>query len=159
MAITSEKRREVPLSVKLEVALDQLISAWRKLGKIPDDVKKVELELDHLPPLALRPVNQETGQHVPHQHSPRHLVWMVKKEHREKTTGRRGESKLSIRDGDQQKIAKQRRRDKKEVERQEAKAIPPGGKSKGKPKAKIPSPPKKPRKPQKRASGYVRRGV
>jgi hypothetical protein len=150
----AEKRRPVPMKIKLQVALDQLAVFYRAAGEIPPDSGPVKWELDHVPPLALRAI-APNGQHVPHQHSPNSLKWLPKAKHREKTTGRRGESKLSIRDGDQGKIAKVDRI----VKKRKAREAPPEVKAKAKPKAKIPSPVKKKAEPQRRASGYVRNGV
>lgn len=150
-----EKRRPAPLAVKLENALDQLGDALKRLGEIPPDTDRIEWEHDHFPALALRPFDPTTGHHIPHQHSAGHLRWLPKACHKAKTTGRRGESKLSARDGDAGKIAKVRRIEKKRA----AADLPREERPRIMPKAKIPQAPKKPRKAQKRASGYVRRGV
>ncbi|KMO34279.1 hypothetical protein [Methylobacterium aquaticum] len=100
------RRRAVPMKVQRDAALDLCAELMRKLGMIPVEVETVEWQLDHNPALALRPIDPVTGEHQPHQHSRKHLVWMTKAAHREKTTGRRGTSDLSLRDGDQGKIAK-----------------------------------------------------
>jgi hypothetical protein len=95
MTRAAEPRRKVPLKAQLEAAL-------RQLGFEPHEV-----DLDHDPALGLRPIDPETGQHRPHQHDPKALIWRPKAEHRAKTTGRRGESDLSLTfNGDQSRIAK-----------------------------------------------------
>lgn len=100
-----EKRRAVPLKAQRDAALRQLGELMRGLGFEPH-----ELDLHHEPPLALRPVCPETGRHQPHQHDSRYLVWMPKAEHRARTTGRKGASKLSITfDGDVSRAAKVKR--------------------------------------------------
>lgn len=132
----AEKRRTPPLSIKLEGALAQIEVLMRKLGMIPEEVVVSGWDFDHDPALELRSVDDATGAHIPHQHDVRFLVWRPRQEHRVKTTGRRGESDLSIRDGDQQKIAKNRRREKKRAERDAARAAlpePPPGRMKAKP--------------------------
>lgn len=106
--IHAEPRRAVPLKVQRDVALALCADLMRKLGMVPVDVQ-VAFELDHDPPLALRAIDEVTGSHKPHQNDERFLVWRPKLDHRAKTTGRRGESDLSIRDGDQGKIAKVKR--------------------------------------------------
>jgi hypothetical protein len=101
------KRKEPPLSVKLEVALRQLAGF---MGCQPN-----ELDLDHTPALGLRPV--ENGQHVPHQHDPNHLEYLYRPKHLVKTNGRRGESDLSLdSNSDKARIAKAKRLEKKRVE-------------------------------------------
>ena len=81
--------------VKLHAALYQL-------GLEPHEV-----ELDHDPALALRPIDPVTGDTVPPANDPRYLVWRTKAEHAVKTTGRRGESRLGDQaDGDIQRAAK-----------------------------------------------------
>lgn len=157
-----EKRRDAPLSVKLEVALAQLEDALRALGQIPADIERVVWNLDHWPALELRPHDPETGHHIPHQHDPKALKWLIFETHKAKTTGRRGESKLSLRDGDQGKIAKVDRIRKARAALAEAETRTgerEADRRAGRPKAKIPSRPKAPRKKQHRATGYVRRGV
>lgn len=95
-------RRVVPMKVQRDVALAQLSALMRAKGFEVDT-----FELDHDPALGLRPVDPVTGEHTPHQHDPAALVWRPKAEHKRKTTGRRGESKLSLSyDGDQSRIAK-----------------------------------------------------
>jgi hypothetical protein len=93
----SDLRRAVPLSIKLEVALLQL-------GLDPK-----ACHLDHDPALALRPLNEDGTDFDPPQHDPRYLKWLSTTEHSLKTSGRKGESKLSVSGGDQAKAAKVKR--------------------------------------------------
>jgi hypothetical protein len=101
----SDLRKTVPLSIKLEAALLQL-------GLDPK-----ACHLDHDPALALRPLNEAGTDFDPPQHDPRYMRWVSTSDHSRKTTGRKGESKLSISGGDQQKIAKVKRLEKKFVSR------------------------------------------
>lgn len=106
-----EKRRPVPMRVQRDAALRQLGELMRGKG-----FEAHELELDHDPALALRPKNPETGEHEPHQHDSRYLVWRPKAEHAEKTNGvRLGESKNASRiEGDKQMISRAKRLSKDE---------------------------------------------
>jgi hypothetical protein len=102
MPRAAEPRRPVPLRVQLDVAKRQLAELMQAKGFVVH-----RLELDHDPALGLRPIDPETGQHVPHQHEASCLVWRPDTVHRAKTTGRRGESDLSLTfNGDQSRIAK-----------------------------------------------------
>lgn len=91
------QRRSISLKNQLEAAL-------RQLGFEPNEV-----QLDHDPALALRRVDLETGECIPAHDDPRFLVWRPKAEHLQKTTGKRGESKLSKRGGDISEAAKVKR--------------------------------------------------
>lgn len=97
------KRKGIPVGVKLEVVLaqDGLCTHCRKpLGKLPG------LNFDHRPPIATRPVNDAGTDYVPAQLDPAHIEAIHELPcHRERTTGRRGESRLSARNGDQTTIA------------------------------------------------------
>jgi hypothetical protein len=94
------KRKPVPIRVQLEVAKRQL----RFLMKC--DV----IQLDHIPALGLRTVNAAGTDYEPPQHDPDGLEWMSSEWHLLKTTGRKGESKLSITgNGDVSRIAKAKR--------------------------------------------------
>jgi hypothetical protein len=90
------KRPFVPLRVKLDAALLQL-------GLDPKTAV-----LDHHPPLAQR-VLLTCGHYLPSANDPRYLQWLAPEAHAEKTTGRRGTSRLSKRGGDVSEIAKTRR--------------------------------------------------
>ena len=102
--MTEPKRRTVPMKTQRDVALRQLGELMRKLG-----FEVVVWELDHDPPLGNRPIVD--GEHEPHQHDPRALVWRPKAEHAAKTHGVKvGESRFATRtEGDQQKIARTKR--------------------------------------------------
>lgn len=100
-----EMRRPVPLQKQRDVALRQLRELMTRLG-----YEEGPLELDHDPALALRPIDPTTGLHVPPQHETSALVWRPKAVHKLKTTGRQGESKLSIDfNGDTSRAAKVKR--------------------------------------------------
>lgn len=160
--MTAEKRRTPPMAIKLQRALEQLADAYVKLGKVEKGLTVI-WEFDHFPALGLREVDPKTGHHIPHQHSAEHLRWIPKETHAIKTRGRGATTSGS----DIGEMRKTRNLVKKRAER-EAKMNLEGptelagyGKSKPspKPKAKIAARPKPPKKPQKRASGYKRKGV
>ncbi|TDR90344.1 hypothetical protein [Enterovirga rhinocerotis] len=100
MARPAEPRRKVPMKIQLWAALYQL-------GLEPTDA-----ELDHFPALALRPIDPVTGEHQPHQHDPRALIWRSKADHRAKTFG----TGATTRGADAGEIAHTRRLTKKEAE-------------------------------------------
>jgi hypothetical protein len=90
-----QRRKNIPLRAQLHAALYQL-------GFEPHEV-----DLDHDPALGLRPWNEETQDTIPTANDPKYLVWRPKAEHKLKTTGRKGESDLSITgNGDVSRIAK-----------------------------------------------------
>jgi hypothetical protein len=128
------RRPHIHAMVKLHAALYQL-------GLEPHAV-----ELDHDPALALRPVDPETGDTIPPANDPKFLVWRTKADHKLKTTGRRGESKLcDISNGDIHRAAKvkriRRRIEQATPHEFGAEAAPSGA-----PKRKIPSRPFQKRK-------------
>ena len=91
---TAERRKHIGLQTKLEAALYQL-------GLDPKDC-----DLDHSPPLALRewdPIKQDT---IPPANDPRHLFWMPRTAHRDKTSGARRDD---VANSDVHKIAKVKR--------------------------------------------------
>jgi hypothetical protein len=93
--IARPKRKPVPLKTQLHAALYQL-------GLEPHEV-----ELDHDPALGIRPVNDKGTDYDPPQHDPKCLIWRPKADHLRKTTGRKGESDLSITgNGDTSRAAK-----------------------------------------------------
>lgn len=93
--LTSDVRKAIPLSVKLAVAL-------RMLGFRPED----EVQFDHDPALGLRPWNEETQDFVPPQLDPDAIVIKTKAAHRTKTSGRKGERRVTSYGSDQHAIAK-----------------------------------------------------
>jgi hypothetical protein len=100
-----QRRRSIPLLVKLKVALSQL------------GYKINEIQWDHTPPLALRewdPVAKDT---IPAANDPNHIRILLIEEHRLVTTGRHGESDLSISfNGDTSRAAKVKRLEKQQAE-------------------------------------------
>jgi hypothetical protein len=93
-------RRHMPLSVKLD-------SALHALGLLG-----MEIQWDHSPPLAMRPVDPVTGDTIPPANDPRYISPMIKDLHRVKTNG----NAATCADGDIHKIAKARRISKKHEE-------------------------------------------
>lgn len=105
-----EKRRPVPLAIRLQVALRQLADAHRQLGLLGPD-EEPGWELDHDPALARRDVDPETGQHVPHQHAVNYLVYLSRSCHKAKTVG----TGATTRGSDIGEIARERRVTKKQA--------------------------------------------
>lgn len=163
-----EKRRAVPLEVRLKVALRQLTEAWRASGRLqPGET----LELDHIPALIRRAHDKRTGHHIPHQHDPDALAYKTRSEHKLKTHG----NGATNRGSDRGEHAKTQRLEEKRREQEVADArramlaasnpdeLPNELLDKGsnrrdaKPKRKLQSasrwPAKKPKTP------YIRRGV
>lgn len=108
--MSPEPRRAVPMRLQRDLALKLCADLMRKLGMIPVEVDPA-FELDHVPALALRPVDAN-GHHVPHQHDPAHLVWMTKEAHAAKTFG----TGATTRGADAGDIAHARRLTAKEAE-------------------------------------------
>lgn len=139
----AEKRRAIPMKIQRDVALDLCRDLMRKLGMVEVDAT-IEFDLDHDPALQLRAIDPATGKHLPDQHDPAFLVWRPRQQHRVKTTGRAGTSKLAMINGDAQKIAKNRQRAKKQAEREATRAAlpePPPGRMKAKPPSRWPKRP------------------
>lgn len=105
MSKAAEPRRAVPMKVQRDLALAQLADAMRKLGMIPVDASP-EFELDHDPALCLRPVDPETGRHIPPQHEPSCLIWRTKEAHDRKTNGPGGEKRITNAGSDKHIAAK-----------------------------------------------------
>jgi hypothetical protein len=82
----AESRRAVPLAKQIEASKRQIADLMQRLGMVAVS-EPVELELDHEPALGLRDVDPATGEHRPHQHDPRYLVWRPKARHAVKTRG------------------------------------------------------------------------
>jgi hypothetical protein len=116
------KRKAIPLAVKVAACerlhfygfpwpakltlKDKLAAYLREMGFQSD----AEIQWDHDPPLELRPDNEDGTDYDPPQLDPRHIFPMLAIDHKAKTTGRRGESKLSISgNGDKSRIDKVRR--------------------------------------------------
>lgn len=94
MSKPAEPRRAVSMKLQRDLALAQLADAMRQLGMIPVDATP-EFELDHDPALCLRPIDPETGQHIPPQHEPSCLIWRTKEAHDRKTNGPGGERRVT----------------------------------------------------------------
>lgn len=75
----SDHRKSIPVGVKLQAAL-------LLLGFTEDEITG-GLEWDHQPALALRIVDPQTGELVPHPNDPRYLRPLRKAEHAVKTRG------------------------------------------------------------------------
>lgn len=76
----ADHRKAIPVGVKLQAAL-------LLLGFTEEEIAG-GVEWDHQPALALRVVDPESGELVPHPNDPRHLRPLRKAEHAEKTRGR-----------------------------------------------------------------------
>ena len=105
-----EPRRAVPMKLQRDLALKLCADLMKKLGMIPVEVTPA-FELDHVPALALRDISP-SGEHIPHQHDPAHLVWMTKEAHAAKTFG----TGATTRGADAGDIAHDRRLTEKENE-------------------------------------------
>lgn len=100
----SARRKRIPDRVKL-------IAALRRYGLTIEDV-----EFDHDPALALRPVNPATGDTIPPANDPEHIRMLLITEHRRKTFGPGGEKRITTAGSDVGNIAKVRRLSKKQEE-------------------------------------------
>lgn len=105
MSKPAEPRRAVSMKLQRDLALAQLADAMRALGLIPVDAAP-EFELDHDPALCLRPVDPETGKHIPPQHEPSCLIWRTKEAHDRKTNGPGGEKRITNAGSDKHIAAK-----------------------------------------------------
>lgn len=90
-------RKAIPDRVKLTAAL-------RRFGLTTADV-----QFDHNPALALRPINELTGDTIPPANDPAYIDMLFIDEHKRKTFGCGGEKRITTADGDIGKIAKMRR--------------------------------------------------
>lgn len=99
-------RKAIPVTVKLQVVLAQgakCTACGQRLGKLD------EIEFDHTPAIQLRtwdPVRKDT---IPACNDPEFIEAKHIDCHAAKTTGRKGESNLTRRQGDQYEISKTRR--------------------------------------------------
>lgn len=89
MARTAEPRRTPPVGKQLAAAKRQIAELMKRCGMVPVEmpVEDVSLDLDHDPALGLRDVCPKTGQHIPHQHDSRYLVFRPVANHAVKTRG------------------------------------------------------------------------
>lgn len=161
----AEPRRAVPMKTQRDLALQLAADLMRKLGMVPVDVP-VEFELDHTPALCLRDIDPVTGQHIPHQHDPSCLIWRTKEAHAVKTHGPGGERRITTAGSDRHsrdkadrlaeaEAATERRRLAARAADEVAEQTPVYEA----PKRKWGGSGFRPAKPQRRASGYQRRGV
>jgi len=146
----AEPRRAVPMKLQRDLALKLVADLMRKLGMLPPEAEP-SFQLDHAPALALRAVDEATGEHVPHQHDPAYLVWLTKEAHAAKTFG----TGATTRGADAGDIAHSRRLSAKEIEfrarllARDTGVEPPEPKRR---KAKIAQRPKRPPRQQRSAS-------
>lgn len=96
MATTTERRKAIPLKVKLQVLLSQArcASCGEKLGALDD------VEFDHRPPLVMRRWDDAAGDFDPPQNDPQYLQATHCDCHLALTTGRRGEKTVTTRGSD-----------------------------------------------------------
>lgn len=97
----SDRRPHMPLSVKLHACL-------LALGFTDEEIAG-GLEWDHEPPLALRFKDPGTGELVPHPNDPHYIRPLRKLDHKVKTSGRRGEKRVTSAGSDVHAIARSRR--------------------------------------------------
>lgn len=94
------RRRAIPLSVKLEVALAAM------------GLTLADVDFDHTPPLQLREWDPVAGDTIPPANDPAHIQLLTKAEHKRKTFG----GPATVADGDLHRIAKTRRLTERERE-------------------------------------------
>jgi hypothetical protein len=125
----SDVRKNLPLSVKLAVAL-------RMLGFTKDD----QVQFDHDPALALRDWDEEKQDFIPPQLDPESIVIRTSPAHLTKTTGRRGEKSVTSYGSDAHAIAKIDRLQKDQAEfRARLLAKDAGDRPPAKPRSSIPA--------------------
>lgn len=103
MTIAVQHRKAIPLGVKLKAALAAAGFSEAEI-EAPGGI-----EFDHCPALALRVVDEETGDLVPAANDWRFIRPLRKADHRAKTCGRRGERRVTSAGSDQHAVAKVRR--------------------------------------------------
>lgn len=110
MTLAREHRKPIPLGVKLKAAL-------ALAGFTEDEIETPgAIEYDHAPALALRVVDEETGELVPPANDWRCIRPRRKADHRAKTCGRKGEKRVTSYGSDIHAVAKCPRLAKKEAE-------------------------------------------
>lgn len=90
-------RKPIPDRVKL-------LAALRRFG-----LSIGEVQFDHNPALALRPINKLTGDTIPPANDPEHIDMLLLGEHKAKTFGPGGEKRITTAGSDIGNIAKVRR--------------------------------------------------
>lgn len=99
-------RKSIPVTVKLDAVIrssGRCAACGERLGELAD------VDFDHRPPIQLRAWDPEANDTVPACNDPAFIVPLHKDCHKLRTTGRAGESDLSVHGGDQATIAKVRR--------------------------------------------------
>ena len=144
----AEPRRAIPMKTQRDVALRQLADLMRQMG-----MEVTRLELDHDPALGRRLVDEATGQHVPHQHEPSCLIWRPDAAHKVKTFGKPATTLGS----DIHEIAKTVRMEREAAEFRVSILRKETGEPKPERYSAFGKRPRNQAKPQRRASGYVRR--
>lgn len=104
MRTTENRRRPIPDSVKLQVALRRF------------DLTTAMVRFDHAPPLVMREWDDVARDTIPAANDPDFIQMLLVDEDKVKTFGRGGEKRISTADGDIGKIAKMRRNAKREAE-------------------------------------------
>ncbi|THK34010.1 hypothetical protein EHS39_32900 [Ensifer sp. MPMI2T] len=82
----------------------KLIAALRRMGLTIEQV-----QFDHNPALALRPIDPATGDTIPPANDPEYIELLLIAEHKEKTFGKGGEKRVTTAGSDIGNIAKVRR--------------------------------------------------
>ncbi|CCF19089.1 conserved protein of unknown function [Pseudorhizobium banfieldiae] len=95
--MTRAVRKKIPDKVKL-------IAALKRMGLTIEQV-----QFDHNPALALRPINPLTGDTIPPANDPDHIELLMITEHQKKTYGKSGEKVVTTAGSDIGNIAKVRR--------------------------------------------------
>jgi nitrate/TMAO reductase-like tetraheme cytochrome c subunit len=144
-------RKAIPVLVKLDVVIRQeglCKHCGKKLGQLKDT------EFDHVPALQRRGWNPEQEDTIPPANDPEAIEAKHADCHLVKTTGRKGESKLSAFGGDIAEIAKTKRlRKKEEAFRAKLLAKATGEEPEQKPKKKYRWPKQKRPWPKKQKNG------
>ena len=138
MTIASEHRKTIPLGVQVKAAL-----AAAGFSEVEIETPGA-IQWDHHPALALRVVDEETGELVPPANDWRAIRPISKAAHRAKTSGRRGEKRVTSAGSDQHAVGKIRRNGKAEEEFRRRLLAKDAGEPRPaptRPKRKIPSQP------------------
>lgn len=98
------RRKKIPDKVKL-------IAALKRMGLTIEQV-----QFDHNPALALRPIDPVTGDTIPSANDPNYIDLLLITEHKVKTFGKGGEKRVTTAGSDVGNIAKVRRLEKAQEE-------------------------------------------
>ncbi len=104
-------RKPIPYPVKAQKLIDFVTEQVLRHGVAGRAWKVSDLQYDHDPALSARPLDTETGDFIPPQHDPGHIVVMLKADHLHKTTGRKpgAERTVTSAGSDQHVLAKGKR--------------------------------------------------